>query len=393
MKKIFNKIASVALAFSMLLAIAATVNASPVTGNTLVYCELTINITDGTDGEYTGRIWITLTDIAGGNEYSYTLTMQNYLLETPIQDTLIANTTYTVEVRFEERGLGMFDTQTNALVDRFPATGSGYVANWELRFMSATPAAVPVTQPQEISSARDESYAEGYELWEAFINAVEHMDGDSAYDWFFMTYGRAHESTLSELYERFTDGSIEDWIEFSLFERFLWYETYIRALNHLHSGNYDMFFGSENNFRQRSLRSVLDSLPRYNAEGAEAYENLMMWQYRYITANSSVYNFLTGMSHRDSSPANSDFDPIAASNERAAEEERLIEQELLEIEEELIPLGAMPEQEGEPGIWDATFNRARSNWITFAIVFAVFVALIGVIVYRKRKEIKEVGED
>jgi len=52
-----------------------------------VYCELTINITDGTDGEYTGRVWITLTDIAGGNEYSYTLTMQNYLLE-PLYKTL-----------------------------------------------------------------------------------------------------------------------------------------------------------------------------------------------------------------------------------------------------------------------------------------------------------------
>jgi len=175
-----------------------------------------------------------------------------------------------------------------------------------------------------------EIYTEGFELWQTFYNLVKPMDGDSEFDMLFMIY-RANEINFSNWYADVVhESTAEDFLDMSLFDRFLWYETYVSVLTHLNS---PAFNGTERTYRQYVMTSMLNTLPRFNEEATVAYEELMMWQYDYVNTANTVFNFITGVNHRDSTGA--DFDPIARAAEMAAAEQALIEQELQEIKDEL----------------------------------------------------------
>ena len=361
----------------------------PVTGIDLVTCELTLNVSDDTGGEYIGLIFVTITDIAGGTQYKYELTMQNYLFEFPVADTIIANTTYEVSVQFEEPGYALYDKQTGEIAERFHASGSGYIANLVLRDIAPPVVATPVSQ--NTANISEEAREEAAALWEAYYNAVKYMDGDEASEPFLLAY-RGYEVDHAKRYAEYTNGSVDDWLEFSYFERYIRHETYIRTIHHLNMGTYDRFFGSEENFKKNSIGTNLRNLSRYTEEGAEAYENLMMWQYQFVKDYSDVYNFMTGNTY-SSEKGGLDFDPIAESEQRTNEERDLIAQELEEIYNETAPTSNIEGEEDGGGIWSKTIAKAKSLWFTIILLIIVGGATVGVIVYRKRNDIKDIGND
>jgi hypothetical protein len=77
----------------------------------------------------------------------------------------------------------------------------------------------------------------------------------------------------------------------SLFERFLWYEGYVRIASTFHNTDFEMSFGTESSYRL-NFSYVTNGL-RNHPEALSAFDDLIMWQYRYILANHSVFNFLT----------------------------------------------------------------------------------------------------
>jgi len=392
MNRLLSKIicATFAIVYMLVCSTGAYANPiEPVTGNDLVTCELTINTSDDIGGEYIGLISVTLTDIAGGTQYQYEVSMQNYLLEFPITDIIIANTTYEVSVQFEESGYALFDAHTGEIVKRFHATGSGYNANWVLRDITVPTVVIPMSL--NIIEITEEEKKEASALWETFYNSVKYMDGDDAAEPFFLAY-RAYEIDHAERYAEYTNGSVEEWLEFSYFERFIWHETYIRTIHHLSMGNYDRYFGSENDFKQTSIGSTLRHLSRYTEEGAEAYENLMLWQYQIVKKYSDVYNFMTENTYR-SDNGGEGFDPIAESEQRIVEEQELIEQELNEIYDENVPTNTENDRDGEGGIWSKTIERVKSLWFTIILLLIVVVATALIIVYRKRNDIKDISSD
>ena len=401
MKRYIFYFSYVVLTFVLLHTCSTILYAMPANGNTAVMCDLIIHIKDDTGGEYTGAISFTLTDIASGNQYRYGLSMQNYIFDFPFTESVIADTTYKMEFRFEDSRFALYDMQSGEAVERFHATASGYVADWVLKNTSVL--AVSTTEPQRFVPISEGAGDEAAALWETFFNAVIIMDGDNAYLPFLNIYGKAWEAEHAKTYAKYTDGSAYDWLTFSLLERFMWYETYIRIIDQLHSGNYDMYFGSYSNFKQFAIRTVRDSLPRFNKEGAEAYENLMMWQYDYVRANSDVYNFITSTNFRVQSDEYKNFEPLSESEKKASEEQRLIEKDYVEIEKELIvedleenelsSHGSVVISEKDSDIWDKTIDKLKSLWFTIILLFVVAGALISVIVYRKRNDIKEIGSD
>ena len=222
----------------------------------------------------------------------------------------------------------------------------------------------------------EEQRAEAAALWDAFYKSVEHMNGDEAYTRFFKVYD-VWEKWNSEQYAKHTDGTAEEWIEFSLFERFIRYETYIRIVDFLSSGNYDMYFDSERSYKVITIESVLNSLPRYNKEGAEAYEKLMMWQYEFIKNNHDVYNFMTGLSYREDMVVGAEFDPIAENKERKRAEYAEIAEDIAGIERELEHIRSV-ESDSD--------NGGSGIWLIILPLLVVLGGLVGVIVYIRNKK-------
>ena len=107
----------------------------------------------------------------------------------------------------------------------------------------------------------------------------------------------------------------------------------MRLVENLHQGAVDAFFGSTNVFLNTTVGAQITAISRQCEDTAAAYEALMLWQYDYIHAASTVFNFIVGANHRDIT--GTDFDTIAAGAEWAAAEQALVEQELQEIADEV----------------------------------------------------------
>jgi len=370
----------------------------PPTGDVAVEGDLRIVIIDETGGEYIGNIHVSLTCIASERQYSFDLDVSNVLLEVPYERTITANTTYTVDFRFDKTGFVIVDQSTNLPVNRLHMTASGYEAVWVLRDVTSVLGGGGTWQSQiDVPNSLDsEVYIEAYRLWNRFLTLAIAMANDNDNRLIFNSY-HMHHVPMSQNFERFTHGTADDFIAMSLFERFLWDSTYIRIVDMLHMGEYNTFFGSPENYRSRAIRQIVINIGRTCQDTAAAYEELMMWQYDYIRTNSTVFNFITGVNHRDSMGgeigAPFSFDPIEISEERAADEDRIMQREIQEFLDELpVPLGA-DDMEQDASIWDRTIARLSANWFTILLLIVVFGGLVGVIVYRKRNEIKEVGED
>jgi len=400
--KRFSKIILVGILFALLTAsFSLSAYAEPDTppvGDVLVVGDLSVVIIDKTGGEYMGNIHVSLTCIASERQYSFDLGSSNLLLEIPYERTITANTTYTVAFRFDRAGYVILDQRTNLPINRLHITASGYDAVWVLRDVNTVISdgtgadVVQVETPVDLG----EIYIEAFRLWNRFLTLALEFATNPENDFFFLTY-RAHLNTHGDRFERFTHGEFADFEAMTYFERFLWSETYLRIVNNLHQAEWDIFFGSANNYREFTIRPALNPLSRRCQETAAAYEELMMWQYDYIRANSTVFNFITGVNHRDSMRGETgepfSFDPIEISETRTADEDRIIQSEIQEFLDELpMPLSAY-EAEYDASIWDRTIAKLSANWFTILLLIVVFGGLVGVIVYRKHNEIKEVGED
>jgi len=186
--------------------------------------------------------------------------------------------------------------------------------------------AADVAAPFEVDPA---VYAEGQRLWEEFCERATAMAADSNNDLFFMAF-RAHLNRHGEWFEQFTNGEFADYEAKSYLERFLWTDTYLRMVEAIYNSTH---IETADRFRQFTIGAQITAISRQCEDTAAAYEALMMWQYDYLMASHTVFNFITGVNHRASMGA--DFDPIAASTERAAAEQALIEQELQEIADEI----------------------------------------------------------
>ena len=189
--------------------------------------------------------------------------------------------------------------------------------------------AADVATPPEVDPA---VYAEEQRLWEEFYELATAMSADPSNDFFFNIF-RAWESRNAERYEEFGHGDASEFIDMSDFEQFLWVDTYLRLVENLHQGAFDAFFGSTTVFLNTTVGAQITAISRQCEDTAAAYEALMLWQYDYIHATSTVFNFVVGANHRDIT--GTDFDPTAAGAEWAAAEQALVEQELQEIADEI----------------------------------------------------------
>jgi len=143
--------------------------------------------------------------------------------------------------------------------------------------------------------------AEAAVAFDRFSNAIQHVESNEndKYGFFLRSYDTYFETHVAS-YLKFTDGTREEWESKSLYERFLWYNTYLRILENLYMGEYDHFFGSESDFLNNCLGSKSLFVNGVGQAEYDEYVELMLWQYEFIKDYATVYNFMTGQSYQES---------------------------------------------------------------------------------------------
>lgn len=102
---------------------------------------------------------------------------------------------------------------------------------------------------------------------------------DELYKYYYVEYGK---------------GTEEEFANMTTFEKILWYELYTHPMSALAQYSYDSAFATLDMFLSKICNTVYDQYEQVDIELAEAYYEIMEWQYYYITENHAVYNFMTG---------------------------------------------------------------------------------------------------
>lgn len=371
----------------------------PPTGTTFVFADVSITLTDGSSGSAVGDIRFLFEDITGGYRYEFLFTNDMYSSGVSLSQTMVANTTYTVEFTYmgNNHSLYIFDTFTHAPIDRFHLSANGVNFSWVIRTANSQAANEEdvVTVFATIDEFPiDDIYAEAALLWERFYNAISDVYSENPqHDLFSYRRWVRFGSFAAERFVEITGGTIEEWENLSFFERYLLSETYLQPANRVQGIN------NVESFRSFRLSFPSISELRNHPEALAAFDELLEWQFNYMQANHTAFNFLTGRTLREYQIERGFIPPPPTV---ATDEEYFFDEEVIEAMLEMF--GETPElfreitlpnvpANSDAGIWDDTVDGLRGMWLTMLIVFAFGIAFAVFIIMKKKKERDMFGDD
>lgn len=187
----------------------------------------------------------------------------------------------------------------------------------------------------------------------------------------------------------------EEWGKMTIFERMFSFYLYVMPLHYLMEYSYDSAFATLEIYLDKVCGDIYEGFQYYDTELAEAYYEIMEWQYYYITENHAVYNFMTG----EDSLGNTKIEEIEevkiteenslgdTLKEKISEVKQEIEEEDAKEQESIQESMKNMEQEEEVEVVEAdvdeeddavdeTTEFMQNMWIVFVILGAVIVALV-----------------
>lgn len=220
------------------------------------------------------------------------------------------------------------------------------------------------------------------EVYQDFIAETEFIADDETWEnnvlIVYQLYAEAAINGYASWYESYVDGGTqEDFLAMSLYDRFVWVETYLTFAYYVNSGDYDKYFGSEENFNTYAIGNFINRIENISGYEPveEAYLALVQWQYDYVIENGYPYNFINNRSYLDevgSSPE--DVTEAETESEATTEDEEIAEarEELMaELSEEEI--AELTEDTGTTEEADST----SSGGMGIVIVLIIVVVVIG----------------
>lgn len=352
------------------------------TGDKQSRCNVTFFITDETGGYPGDSFKAVMVDVTGTIKDEYTFTHGNSWggKNTPKYG-VIAPTTYKVTFDGLEDGYTIVNTLDYSTNITITATAEG-IADMYWSIISTDTnmtgqAEATKNENSELLDKRtyDVANEEAGTVYDTFINAVAFIEKDDTWGNFLNKYSIFDKSEWYEKYVR--DGSAEYYKSLSLFDHFIWEETYLRFAHMMNTGDRDMYFGSEERFRSNFLNSTLNLMTgNDNEQVKEAYTTLALWQLNYIKENGVPFNFVLNRSYLDEV------------SELPTEEKQDESEEMKEAYAELVEdakghTEAETEAEKE-GTWSDTLNLLSKKLVTIGILI-VLTIITGIIIWKKRR--------
>lgn len=390
MKKCFVTLLSILLIAVMPLTTYATESG----GSEITFeCNVTFHITDETTNGYPGSSFTAvMTDTTKTVTDSYSFTKGNSWGGNNIPKyTVIAPTTYTVMFEGVEEGYMIVNTLDLSSDISFEAVDGGVVdCYWSIIEAATTEGANGETGTgSTILEQEEESYTvsnEGAEeVYKSFLDTVGYIaDNEEWYNALLVNFELFGESTYAKWYAAYVEnGTEEEFLSMSLFDRFVWTESYLVYAWAVNTGDVSTYFGSEENFENHitsHITNMIESAPNYEAV-ENAYLTLAKWQYDYVQETGVPYNFISGRSY---------LEEVGEVPETETQE-KTDEEELAEAAKELLEDAdeATKEEVEERGVWSDTLEALSKNILTIAIIIILCIAVAVVVWKRKRLNISD----
>ena len=375
------------LAVLMLAVTPLTAYATEVETHTESNANVTFYITDETNGEYPGSAFTAImTDNTGTITDEYTFSAGNSWGNARYPKyTMTAPATYTVKFEGLDSGYKIIDTLTRSDKITFETTmGGSPQVLWSI-VKSESGTAEEETEPTIATQAESNSFTvsdEGAdEVYNAFLEATAFIAEDTAWQSNVLAEYSLFENRYATWYASYVEnGTEKDFLSMSLYDRFVWGETYLMFAWAVNTGTFSEYFGSEEVFANRIKDNLVNRIQNARdltngQQVIDAYLALADWQYNYVKESGVPFNFVNNRSY---------LEEIGEMPE-TSEETKTDEEELSEAAEELLEdADDKTKEETEKGIWDDTMNALARNIVTVLVFIALVVALVVVIQKRKR---------
>lgn len=383
-------------------------------GDKVVPCTVTFSITD-TTYSYDGDIKVLMNDVTGTSNKSYTLTKANsYGSGKQPKFTVSAPTTYKIVFEGIKDGYQIVNSDDTKITD-FPATANGYEFDWKIVYTDEKEKEVEkesekikgtasttgrkntsnsnnnqnATSDKNDSKENNDSVESvenlsADEAFQQFLDSVSFIENDDIWNAKGTGYlGILFSDDARDMAEDFVkvvkNSTEEDYFNMSQYERFIYYESYVRIQKYINLGNWERYFSSKEAFNQRitsPVVKIMDST-EHNATGSDshkvsdAYLKLMDWQYNYVQEHKAAFDFITGKDYIESGGEKADLEQEKKDKEKKQKAEK---KELQEAQK-------------EAGIWDDTKNKFAENILIILVILGL-TGGIAYITYQKRKNNK-----
>lgn len=340
------------------------------------YSQLTVYLHDQTGGAFQDAINVSVAGWKPQYGYTFHLAEGERLISAEV-----VQGGYNLAINFVSKGEYLILHADGSKISSWKIEDDTFVEHWFIVPASAEGEAVTgeaesVDADLNISA---EQYAEAKALWVDFIQKTaplkekeENGEAETCYLlWFVDFYDDADASS----YFMVTGRDREEYLNMSLYERCLWYHTYIFPKQCYHA-EYDL-----SKWNAHTINTPYTSLKKHGSdEMAEAYKKLMEWQYYYTKEHGEFFSFV------DVFGLDTEIDVTEETTATSAEAS---EETIAEITTAAPDVTEATEAttEAETSMWDGFFNALKDNIFSICLGVVLVIAIIIFIVYTKKKNI------
>lgn len=334
-------------------------------------CNVSFMVKDETESNYSGTIKVIMKDVNSDKKFEYDLTRGNSWGGKNIPKyTVDGNTVYSVSFEGIKNGFKLIN-QDGSEITEFDAY-KDIELKWKI--ISIASENITVEENSETGNSNvtiDDNIqtgnADADKLFNEFMNTVAFIEHDEKWANFLNSYELFADSSSisdSDEYAKATGRPKQEYLDMSLFDRFVYFETYVRMAQYLSFGDWDRYYSSEENFNRNVIGPTVQHMKLTEGKTtvvADAYLKLMDWQYKYIDEHKTPYNFVTGKNFNESKPATGSG----------------INTEKVETEE--------PQEEvKEDNIWDSVGKLVADNAVGILVALSLAGVVVGVSIYKKK---------
>ena len=338
----------ISLIFLLGTATTAFADEETLTGDEVVPCTVTFSITDVTYS-YEGDIEVLMNDVTGTSNKSYILTKANsYGSGNQPKFTMPAPTTYKITFKGMKEGYQIVNSDNTKITD-FPATANGYEFNWKITYTDERKQEVEkevesirgsigrgssdsnqtqdnnqnvsntsTTQDSEKEESQKTNASKNQsadEAFQEFLDKVSFTENDETWNDFATGYlglfNDEAQSRADDFVNVVKNATEEDWFNMSQYDRFVYYESYVRIQKYINLGNWEKYFSSKEAFHNKITSPVVE-LMNGTEEGdttvvSDAYLKLMDWQYDYVQEHKAAFDFITGKDYIENGGSKADL--------------------------------------------------------------------------------------
>ncbi|MGN0378443.1 MAG: hypothetical protein ACI4EU_02510 [Butyrivibrio sp.] len=335
-------------------------------------CRIHFKLADKTSGAFDDDVTVKMTNLDTKLEYNFKLKSADYLLGLSIGG-CVKQGYYKIELKYEsEDSFTIRDTEGKD-ISSFTADSEDYTFNWEIVKSNETNSKKEENNTQqETEQTQAASPAGAYvadtgddeadRLWNDFLNKVSVIETDESYATILRIIEKSTDGN-SKYYEDTTGNPADEYANMSLFDRFLWYATYIKPAYYVKHSDGE-YLKTVDKWNAYVADLPYEWLKTYGTqEMADSYRALMEYDYNYFKQHGTLINFM------DNSFKVTDEDMKATEKENESSTKGTVQND------------ADLENKSHTGL----------NKIVIIIIIGVVVAAlaVGVVVYRKKSGIKD----